>query len=67
MEVKLTSAIYFGITLAFLIGFIWDMSQTESGGYFFPGKRSGEIGCLGLIIAIIWVVFSLIWGGFFWW
>ena len=67
MEVKLTSAIYFGITLGFLIGFIWDLAQETGGGWISSGKRRGEIGCLGATIALIWVVFSLIWGGFFWW
>ena len=69
MEVKLTSAIYFGITLGFQLWFLWDLAQAQekSEAWLFSGKQEGQVGRLGTIIILLWTIFSLIWGGFFWW
>lgn len=67
MTIKLNLAVYFAITLLFAAWFLSDFFKSESGGYFYSGKRSGEMGFTGLLSIGIWIIFSLIWGGIFWW
>lgn len=38
-----------------------------SGGWFSTSKPSGEIGLFGVLMALCFLLFSLIWGGIFWW
>jgi len=65
--VKISTVIYIVVTLAFLVWFLYGLFKTNRGGDFWPGKRSGELGfaCLGAII--LWVIFTLIFGGIVWW
>jgi hypothetical protein len=30
-------------------------------------KKKGEIGCEGIFAIILWILYTLIWGGIFWW
>ena len=60
-------AVYLGITIGFMIGFFIDLFKTEQGGNFYSGKRSGEMGLIGILSFFVWLVFTAIWGGVFWW
>lgn len=59
--------VFYGmVTLALSIWFIKDTLTFKDGGYF-PNKRKGEVGGTGTIIIFMEIIFTLIWGGIFWW
>jgi len=51
------------VCLAFLIANLLDSYS----GLFTPGKRKYELGFDGIIAIFAWLIFSLIFGGIFWW
>ena len=57
------------VTLAALFLLLHDIFRVipGNGGYFSESKQRGEIGCSGVVIIAIWVIFTLVFGGFFWW
>jgi hypothetical protein len=67
MTIKVNVAIYIVVALALLIWFIVDLFREESGGMFWPGKRKGDLGFGGLFAGLLLIMFTLVWGGFFWW
>jgi hypothetical protein len=67
MTIKVTTAIYFVVTLVALIWFFVDLFTVTYGGNFWSGKRKGELGLTGTLVGLFWVIYTLIWGGFFWW
>jgi len=63
---KITTVVYIFATLLFLIWFLFDFGTQHPGG-FFPSKRKFEMGFIGIGVIAIWLVYTLIWGGMFWW
>jgi hypothetical protein len=67
MTIKINLAVYFAITLLFAVWFLSDFFKSWNGGNFTPGKATWEVGFSGILSIVLWVIFSLIWGGIFWW
>jgi len=67
MFISIQTLIYIVISLLFLISFLSDFFASWSGGNFSHGKKSGELGFVGALAIVIWLLFTLIYGGFFWW
>lgn len=65
--ISLNTAIYALFTLALLVWFLVDLFTVHSGGMFTSGKKSGEMGFTSLFIIVVWIIFTLIWGGICWW
>lgn len=60
--------IVYGIVTGIItIWFIVDLMRVERSTYGFPGKSKWEIGFISILIIAIEVIFTLIWGGIFWW
>ena len=67
IKLSLDTVIYSVFTLAMLTWFFIDLFTKRPGSAFLSGKRKGEMGLLTLAILIIWIIFTVIWGGIFWW
>jgi len=66
IELHWTVLVYSLVTLPLVIWFIGDLFFRESYTYF-GSKRKGEMGGTSVIIILLIAIWTLIWGGFFWW
>lgn len=62
--VRLSTLIFVVVTVLFVLWFFRDFYLPAHG---IINKNSGEIGCEGAFAIILWILFTLIWGGIFWW
>jgi len=58
--------VYIIIAVVGILGIVWDISRYVNNGYF-SDKQEGEMGMVSLGIISVFISFSLIWGGIFWW
>jgi predicted small integral membrane protein len=65
--ISLNTAIYALFTLALLVWFLVDLFNVSPGSWFVSGKKKGEMGFTSLFIIVVWIIFTLIWGGICWW
>lgn len=67
MEVKvsLEIVIYVIISILCVIWIVANYLREDYGDYF--SKRKYEFGLSGLVAIVTWIVYTLIWGGIFWW
>jgi hypothetical protein len=67
MLISIQTVIYIIISILFTIWFFSDFFASWSGGNFSHGKKSGELGFQGILSIFFWIIFTLIYGGIFWW
>ncbi len=67
VTIHLNTFIYIIISLVIFALFIDDFCTSYSGGMFSSGKNKYSIGAYGILAIILEIIFTLIWGGFFWW
>jgi len=68
ITIQLHQAVYAIITAIALVYILFDVfREYGGGGYFSSRKYKGQLGFPSAIMIILWFIFSLIWGGFFWW
>ena len=67
MLISIQTVIYIVISLLFLIWFLSDFFSSSPGGNFYSGKLKFEPGFQGILSIFFWIMFTLIYGGIFWW
>ena len=64
--VSIEWVVYGIVALIAIIGIVWDVTRFVDNGYF-SNKNPGEPGLMTVLFSSIFVSFTLIWGGVFWW
>lgn len=59
--------VYGVVAMPLLIILIINYFSVISGGMWGHGKKAYRVGLSGFISVIAWIVWTLIWGGIFWW
>lgn len=69
IKIDIPGLIYIIVAMVCAIGIGKDVftSINGSGGWFSSSKSSGEIGCAGMLWVFGFLIFTLIFGGIFWW
>ncbi len=69
IELNIPELVYIIVAVICAIGIGKDVFTPEygSGGWFSNSKPSGEIGCAGMLWVAGFLVFTLVFGGIFWW
>lgn len=67
MVIKVEIATYALVVIIFIVGLTIHLTTVSYGNLFTSGKRRGELGLWGFLMIVGMGIFTLIWGGFFWW
>lgn len=59
--------VYIIVALPLLIIMIVDYIKVINGGNWGHGKKAYSFGLYSFISIVAWIVWTLIWGGVFWW
>jgi hypothetical protein len=62
--IRISTLIFIVVTVVFVMWFFRDLFMPANG---IITKKKGEIGCEGIFAIILWILYTLIWGGIFWW
>ncbi len=64
IKISLELVIYVIVSILLLLWLIRNLNCEE---YGFFTKKKGEIGVGGFVAIMLWIFYTLIWGGIFWW
>jgi hypothetical protein len=59
--------VYTLCAVGFFVGILYDLFDSYPGGLVSSGKVKGELSLRGVVILVCWIVFTVMWGGVFWW
>ncbi len=58
---------YAFVTLCLFITIIHNFLSIQAGGMWISGKKRFQLDLIGRICIAVLILWTLIWGGFFWW
>lgn len=67
MTIKLEHLILGIFTIAFIVGFLTDYIPEKYGGMWGGGKRKFTPGFQSIICIFFYIIFLIVFGGFYWW
>lgn len=55
------------VTLCYLVVIVHNFISSYGGGSWYGGKKRYELDFVGWINIAFFIIWTLVWGGFFWW